>query len=82
MGLINNRIEYRVAVTMETHPEAISARDCAMAILCSAGRLRPARLARGGTGAAQAAEDTGPRTRAEGVGAQVAVVEMRALEDV
>lgn len=67
---------------METHPEAISARDCAMAILCSAGRLRPARLARGGTGAAQAAEDTGPRTRAEGVGAHVAVVEMRALEDV
>lgn len=67
---------------METYPEAISARDCAMAILCSAGRLRPARLERGGTGAAQAAEDTGPRTRAEGVGAQVAVVEMRALEDV
>lgn len=37
----------------------MSARDCAMAILCSAGRLSPARLARGGKGAAQAAERWG-----------------------
>lgn len=37
----------------------MSARDCAMAILCSAGRLRPARLVRGGKGAAQAAERWG-----------------------
>lgn len=48
---------------------------------CSAGRLSPARLDRGGRGAAQAAapdEDTGPRTRAEGDGVQVdAAVEMR-----
>lgn len=53
-----------------------------MAIRCRAGRLRPARLDRGGKGAAQAAapdEDTGPRTRAEGDGVQVeAAVEMRA----
>lgn len=65
-------------------PEAMSARDCAMAILCRAGRLRPARLLRGGTGAAQAADavDTGPRTRAEGVGAQVVAVDIRALEGV
>ena len=52
-----------------------------MAIRCSAGRLSPARLDRGGRGAAQAAapdEDTGPRTRAEGEGVQVeAAVEMR-----
>lgn len=39
-----------------THPEAMSARDCAMAMRCRAGRLRPAKLARGGSGAAQAAE--------------------------
>lgn len=65
-------------------PDAMSARDCAMAILCRAGRLRPARLLRGGTGAAQAAEavDMGPRTRAEGVGAQVVTVDIRALEGV
>lgn len=37
----------------------MSARDCAMAILCSAGRLSPARLARGGKGAAHAAERWG-----------------------
>lgn len=37
----------------------MSARDCAMAILCSAGRLSPARLARGGKGAAQAVERWG-----------------------
>lgn len=37
----------------------MSARDCAMAILCSAGRLSPARLARRGKGAAQAAERWG-----------------------
>lgn len=47
---------------------------------CSAGRLSPARLDRGGSGAAQAAapdEDTGPKTRAEGEGVQVeAAVEM------
>uniref|UniRef100_A0AAV2KPR0 Uncharacterized protein n=1 Tax=Knipowitschia caucasica TaxID=637954 RepID=A0AAV2KPR0_KNICA len=52
-----------------------------MAILCSAGRLSPARLERGGRGAAQAEvadNDTGPRTRAEGEGAQVEeTVEMR-----
>lgn len=57
------------------------ARDWAMAMRCSAGRLSPARLDRGGRGAAQAAlpdEDTGPRTRAEGEGVQVeATVEMR-----
>lgn len=66
---------------LSTYPEAIRARDCAMAIRCSAGRLSPARLDRGGRGAAQAAapdEDTGPRTRAEGEGVQVeAAVEMR-----
>lgn len=69
---------------MTTYPDAMSARDCAMAILCRAGRLRPARLLRGGTGAAQAADavDTGPRTRAEGVGAQVVAVDIRALEGV
>lgn len=39
-----------------SYPEAIRARDCATAILCKAGRLSPARLARGGIGAAQAAE--------------------------
>lgn len=48
---------------------------------CSAGLLSPARLDRGGRGAAQAAapdEDTGPKTRAEGEGVQVeAAVEMR-----
>lgn len=53
-----------------------------MAIRCRAGRLSPARLDRGGKGAAQAAapdEDTGPRTRAEGEGVQVeATVEMSA----
>lgn len=63
-----------------THPEAIRARDCAMAIRCSAGRLSPAKLDLGGRGAAQAAaldEDTGPSTRAEGEGVQVeAAVEM------
>lgn len=52
-----------------------------MAMRCRAGRLSPARLARGGRGAAQAAapgEDTGPRTRAEGDGVQEeATVEMR-----
>lgn len=69
-------------VVRETHPEAMSARDCAMAILWRAGRLRPARLERGGSGAAQAADATGPRTRAEGVGAQVVEVEIRAFEDV
>lgn len=62
------------------------ARDWAMAMRCSAGRLSPARLERGGRGAAQAApaallpaeEDTGPRTRAEGEGVQVeAAVEIR-----
>lgn len=58
----------------------MSARDCAMAILWRAGRLRPARLERGGSGAAQAADGTGPSTRADGVGAQVVEVEMRALE--
>lgn len=63
-----------------THPEAIRALDWAMAMRCRAGRLSPARLARGGRGAAQAAaaEDTGPRTRAEGEGVQEeADVEMR-----
>lgn len=57
-----------------TYPEAIRARDWAIAIRCSAGRLSPARLDRGGRGAAQVAapdEDTGPRTRAEGEGVQV-----------
>ena len=53
-----------------------------MAIRCSAGRLSPARLERGGRGAAQAAApdiDTGPRTRAEGEGVHVeAAVEMSA----
>lgn len=63
-----------------THPEAMRALDWAMAMRCRAGRLSPARLARGGRGAAQAAavEDTGPRTRAEGEGVQEeAAVEMR-----
>lgn len=43
-----------------------------MAMRCRAGRLNPARLARGGRGAAQAAaaEETGPKTRAEGEGVQ------------
>ena len=56
------------------------ARDWAMAMRCRAGRLSPARLARGGKGAAQAAaaDDTGPRTRADGEGVQEeAAVEMR-----
>lgn len=57
-----------------TYPEAIRARDWAIAMRCSAGRLSPARLDLGGRGAAQAAapdEGTGPRTRAEGEGVQV-----------
>lgn len=68
----------------ETYPDAMSARDCAIAILCRAGRLSPARLLRGGTGAAHAADavETGPKTRAEGVGAQVVTVDIRALEGV
>lgn len=37
-------------------PDAMRARDCAMAMRCRAGRLRPARLEREGSGAAQAAE--------------------------
>lgn len=74
----------QVTAVVTTYPDAMSARDCAMAILCRAGRLRPARLLRGGTGAAQAADavDTGPRTRAEGVGAQVVTVDIRVLEGV
>lgn len=64
-------------VCVQTHPEAMSARDCAMAMRCRAGRLSPARLERGGSGAAHA-DDTGPSTRAEGVGAQLVVVEISA----
>ena len=48
-----------------------------MAMRCSAGRLSPARLERGGSGAAHA-DDTGPSTRADGVGAQLVTVEMSA----
>ena len=68
---------------MATHPEAMRARNWAMAMRCRAGLLSPARLARGGRGAAHAAapaaaDATGPRTRAEGEGAQLdATVEMR-----
>lgn len=60
--------------THATYPEAIRARDWAIAIRCSAGRLSPARLDLGGRGAAQVEapdEATGPRTRAEGEGVQV-----------
>lgn len=79
----NYPLQSEVAIQLQwlaTHPEAIRARDCAMAIRCNAGRLSPVRLERGGRGAAHAAapdEDTGPRTRAEGEGVQVeATVEM------
>lgn len=51
----------------------MSARDCAMAMRWRAGRLSPARLARGGMGAEQAADGTGGRG-AGVAGEEVAVV--------
>lgn len=53
---IDDKVDKEPCGYVVTHPEAIRARDCAIAMRCRAGRLRPAKLARAGSGAAQAAE--------------------------
>lgn len=51
-----------------THPEAMRARDWAMAMRCRAGRLSPARLDRWGRGAEHGAERWGAMGRGDGDG--------------